>query len=368
MLQNSENITSKNRWHYIDLMKCIGMLFVIAYHSSTYSCSWMDTGEALSFLRYFFSTILSTCVPLFFFANGYLLLNKPFALKKHITKIVKIIFLTVLWGIIVIALLMPIENEYLSLGEFISYLWTWHQGWINYLWYMGALVCIYVFFPLLKTTFDADKRAFVCFTVICAILTFGNTFISDSASITLNIFKLYEGTGRVNFFSKFNPFRDICGYSFVYFCVGGLAHDAKERIEKISARKRISAATLVIVLSCFGLFVTGIFLSKFSGTTWDVVWNGYDTVFTFTNVIMLFVLSLSYKGECKLIRSIAENTLGIYFMHEVFIHLTRKYVINFPVFSTFIGCVIYAFAIMLLCLFVTKIMLKTPLIKWAVKL
>lgn len=77
---------STDRWNYIDLMEFIGIFFVLIYHSTTYSCSWIEDGTALSFLRYYLRTILSTCVPLFFFVNGYLLFNRSFNLKKHIIK------------------------------------------------------------------------------------------------------------------------------------------------------------------------------------------------------------------------------------------------------------------------------------------
>lgn len=263
---------------------------------------------------------------------------------------------------------MPIENNYLSLIDFVIYLLSNYEGLINHLWYMGALICIYIFFPLLKITFDSNKKIFVYFTIICAILTFGNVFIGNCASMMLNVFKLHNGIVSSNFFSIFNPFRGINGYTFVYFCVGGLAYELKEKIEKINKKKRILTATSILVFSCLGLFITGILLSNISGMIWDVVWYGYDTIFTFINVVMIFVLCLSYKGENKLIRSISSNTLGIYFMHVIFIRLTNKYVVQIPIIATFFGCIVYAFIIMIICLIITKLLLKIPLLKELVKL
>lgn len=94
-----------------------------------------------------------------------------------------------------------------------------------HLWYMGALVCIYILFPLLKVVFDNSRKVFIYFTVVCAILTFGNELINHFITILLNTAGLYEGIIDVNWFNDFNPFRNIFGYAFVYFCVGGLAHD-----------------------------------------------------------------------------------------------------------------------------------------------
>lgn len=368
MLQDCQNNTLKERWSHIDLMESIGIFFVLIYHSTTYSYSWIDNSSAVFYLRYFLRTILSTCVPIFFFTNGYLLLNRPFHLKKHIVKTVRIIVLTGLWGILALLLLMPIEGEFLSLREFIVYLWTWHQGWINYLWYMGALVCIYIFFPLLKNAFDTNKKVFIYFTITCSILTFGNVFIADCASILLNLLNMSSELGRANFFNMFNPFRGIYGYAFVYFCIGGLAHGCKEKIKKIDIRKRNTFAAIITILCCFGLFLTGIILSSNKSESWDVVWNGYDTIFTFINVIMIFTLCLSYHRRNRFIESVSMNTLGIYFIHEIFIHLTKRYIVQFPIFSTFVGCAFYAFMILVFCLIITKLIHRIPLIKYTLKL
>ena len=82
-MQDSYVDNQTERYHAIDIIKVLGLLFVILYHSATYQYDWLEDGQALFYFRYYFRTILSTCVPLFFFANGYLLLNKQFDLRKH---------------------------------------------------------------------------------------------------------------------------------------------------------------------------------------------------------------------------------------------------------------------------------------------
>lgn len=126
---------------------------------------------------------------------------------------------------ITLLFLKPIECDFSSVQETVVYFWTWVQEWFIHLWYMGALVCIYILFPLLKVVFDNSRKVFIYFTVVCAILTFGNELINHFITILLNTAGLYEGIIDVNWFNDFNPFRNIFGYAFVYFCVGGLAHD-----------------------------------------------------------------------------------------------------------------------------------------------
>ena len=362
MGENTEKL--KERWHYIDLMEFIGIFFVLMYHSTTYSYFSIGDTSKIAFFRYYLRTILLTCVPIFFFANGYLLLNRSFNLKRHIVKMIKIIFLTVLWAMIVVIL----SHENLSLRQFISYVWNIEQGGINYLWYMGALICIYVFFPLLKIAFDNNKKVFIYFTVVSAILTLGNTFIGYSISIVLNLLKIHNGLINTNWFNMFNPFRGIYGFAFVYFCVGGLSHQLKGKIEKVNIKKRVALSVLTILLSSLGLFITAILLSNITGQLWEIVWYGYDTIFTFVNTIAIFVLCLSYKGGSKFIRLISVNTLGIYFIHIIFRNLSRQYVVQIPIFTTFIGCAFYAFIIMLVSLIVTKILLKIPILKELVRI
>lgn len=153
-----------NRWHFIDAIETLSIIFVVLYHSTTYQYNWIENKGFILYFRYYLRTILSTGVPLFFMANGYLLFNRPFELKKHILKMIKIIILTTIWGGIGLLTIMQIEKQYFTVKEFFSNLFAWSPiGWINHMWYMGALVCIYVFFPILKYVFDNQKRIFYYF-------------------------------------------------------------------------------------------------------------------------------------------------------------------------------------------------------------
>lgn len=239
----------------IDLLECIAIFLVLLYHSTLYSSNILNEPTYLHYARYLFRTILSPGVSLFFFANGYLLFNKEFNLKKHIYKIMHLTILCGVWGIGKIVILMPIENEFLSLKEIIKALWQWKQGWINSLWFLGTLVCIYILFPLLKVAYDYNKKVFNYFIAVCAILTFGNVLLNEGATIFLTTI-LHRSTTLqgLNFFNIFNPFRGIYGYAFVYFCVGGCFYQIKDKILNIEPLKRNISTLLVMVASCICLW------------------------------------------------------------------------------------------------------------------
>ena len=100
---------------FVDIMECIGLLFVVMYHATTYNFNWLNNNSVLYFSRYFFNTIMATCVPIFFFVNGYLLFGKKLDLKKHIKKTIKFIILTIIWSTIGFMIIMVIEKHSFSI-------------------------------------------------------------------------------------------------------------------------------------------------------------------------------------------------------------------------------------------------------------
>lgn len=343
----------KRRFSYIDMIETIAICFVLLYHGTLFSYNFLEKATLARYVLYYLRTILSTCVPLFFFANGYLLFSRDFDLQKHIFKIVKLVILTIIWAVITLCILQVVRGHYFSIAEFIEALWFLKDGWINHLWYMGALICIYFFFPLLKNAYDTNIRMLFYFTTICTVFTIGNTSINQFGTVCANLFfgKSISIEG-VNFFNIFNPFRGIRGYSFVYFCIGGVAYYFQNKIDKISTRNRNTISLLAIFLSCLGLFVTGCCYSKIKGSLWDVVWNGYDTIFTLINVICIYVLSLNWKKDSRIIRAISSNTLGVYFIHGIIIVSLRPYIQNYeyllnPTFNLFFCGLILAVSLVI---------------------
>lgn len=355
------------RLFYIDLLEFLAMLFVLLYHSNICEIDIIKNSSVSIYLTYSSRAILSTGVPLFFFVNGYLLFNRGFELKKHIFKMIKLILLTGIWGGISLIVLMLIENEYMSIKDFLVALWTWKDGWINHLWFMGALICIYIFFPVLKNVYDTNKKIFVYFIVICAIMTFGNRVLNGIGTIFLNLGMDYKQELNMYFFNIFDPFRGIYGYTFVYFCVGGLMYIILPYLSKFNRVKINCCALLGICISTICLAGWGIYCSKITETVWDVVWNGYDTIFTFGNVIFIFVLCLNYKGDNakmrKVVNIISRNTIGIYFLHTLFIRLSVDYVKQFSFMCNLPGNLVYALLVMFICMIFILGLKKIPLLK-----
>lgn len=226
---------TKNRYHNIDIMKFFAIIFVIIYHSCYVNMSY---GSSIAgFLNYIFRPFIATGVPIFFFANGFLLIEKKFDLKKHLTKTFKLIVVTLVWGVINIVALMPLKNQYLTVKMVISYLWNWKSGWINHFWFMGALISIYFFYPLVKNAFDNNRKIFNYVVALCVVLVFGNLLLGMISTVYHYIFGGGAGFISKNYFNMFNPLSKV-GYVFTipYFLVGcyfgGNKELIKDKIEK----------------------------------------------------------------------------------------------------------------------------------------
>lgn len=351
------------RFDYIDLLKSIAILFVIIYHNECYNPSFIANEDNIFITS--IRAILATCVPLFFLVNGYLLFSKEFDLKKHTIKTIKLILITIIWGIITAFLILKIKNDSITVQVFFDTLLKMREGYVNHLWFMGALICIYLIFPVLKNVFDTNKKIFIWFVFICAIFTFGNKFLNAIWTIIGYSNGNLNYVTNLNFFHMFNPLRGIFGYTIVYFCIGGLLFEYMAKIKQI--RKRYLYSLIGIFISSIGLAYYGMFCSKVQGKTWDFVWNGYDTIFTFFNTLAIFILCLNYKTKNKIVKKviywISSNTLGIYILHMIFMQLTLGYVKYIPFLCNSFGNIIYALIVMTISLIGTIIIKKIPLIK-----
>lgn len=353
----------KERYAHIDLLESIAIFFVIIYHSRLYSSDIGNDTTLFKYLEYFFNTVLSTCVPLFFFVNGYLLFSKDINLKKHTLKIIRFIFITIVWSVFYLLFFLIIKGEPFSIRTIVFGVLNMNiKHGLNIMWFMGAMVCIYILYPALKSLFDLNRKAFVWFAIICAIFTFGivaGQQISDISTVLLN-----HRVSIVNhdLVKMFNPFKGIYGYSIVYFCFGGLIHTFEGKIRAITRLKRNTISAIGLFLSSGLLFLLGLFYTSFNNSTWDVVWYGYDTIFTFANVFFIYVLSLNYEKNYQMVKNISCNTLGIYFIHNIIVIYTKP-LLNISIFGNIPSTVCYALIVLAISLVISILIKRIPIIK-----
>ena len=358
-----QNTLNKSRYEFIDLLKAIAILFVVMYHGNNLRTNIVENQDVITYLNYFSTSILSICVPVFFFVNGALIFNRELDIKRHFIKIIHIVILVIIWGIITLLALMPIHNEYMSLFEFIKSIWKVKLNWNDHLWFLQALVILYIFYPLLKLAYDKEIKYLNFFLLIAFFMTFGNTFLSNAFKVLGIISGKSILMGNHNFFSDFNAFRGIYGYTFIYFILGGYFLKYKDKFQE---KKWVMIAAVTMAIGTVLLTLYGILMTNYQGTSYDLVWNGYDTIPTLVMVISIFILSLKYKAShlgSELIRCIGNNSLGIYFVHRIWGSLLIKYFIEIPYSDNVITNLIFAILTTLISLFTVLILKRIPIVK-----
>lgn len=366
------NINKAKRIDSIDLLESIAMFFVIVYHTkSDIPHNVLIEHSVVDSIDYCVRSILSTSVPLFFFCNGFLLFNRPFDLKKHLTKTLKLFGLALIWGALSAAFAQFVihSGEPVDIKEFVSTLVVIKLGWNIHIWYLQALIVLYLIFPLLKSSFDNSRPIFKYAVIMAFLIIMGCSFFSEIATVFLG-----KHIENKNILLGYNPITIRHSYSLLYFMVGGtigLYHDKLIGLFKKRMNLFLSCSLLVVICSSVLLGLYGIYVSRLDGNVWDNVWSGYGTIFTFSSVISLYVASLSYhskgNGVNRLIKIISCNTLGIYFLQDFYTEAFGKFCMPHlsacGLIDDYSEKIICCLLIMLLCLLTALLIKRIPILQ-----
>jgi peptidoglycan/LPS O-acetylase OafA/YrhL len=169
---------------------------------------------------------------------------------------------------------------------------------------------------------------------------------------------------NLDYFTGYNAFTGIYGYSIGYFILGGLSfyNRAWLNTKKIKYFSVFAIAGSMLLLSCYGIIA-----SKRQNEIWDIVWYGYDTIFTLINVVVLFVLTMNYRESGlwgKFIKTTGENSLGIYLVFILVGSFAFPYFLQFQFNSLIISNAVFAFIILIISLFIVLLLKKIPVLKY----
>ena len=361
---------ASDRIPYIDLLETVAMLFVIAYHLSNYSYKFLEEPGLLPVIQYYLRSCLVCCVPLFLTVNGYLLFRHDLNLKKHLLKTLRYALVTLFWAVIT---LLDYNRAYgisSGLRQFFTDLLTWRGG-VIHLWYMGALVIIYLIFPVLKLVYDNDRRLLLYVAAMVAVFTFGNRLLN----YVWTIYQGFRGVRQVwatnyNFFSMFNPVQSIPAYTLVYFCLGAYLPDFLGWLEQFP-RKRVNlTASLGLALLCGVHMVFFWLIWRSMVNYYCPIWYGYETLSGGLITLCMAVLLANYRGEnpkfAKVLKWISVNTLGVYFIHMAVIYPWKEQLCAIKPLYNLPCNLICAALVLALCTAITALLKKIPLIRYLV--
>lgn len=369
---NNNSIKNTKRIDNIDLLESIAMFFVIVYHThSDIPHNVLAEHSVVDNINYCVRSILSTCVPLFFFCNGFLLFNRPFSLKKHLTKTFKMFVLSLVWGFLSasFSLFVIHRGEVVNFKEFVSILLHLKIGWNNHIWYLQALIVLYLLFPFLKNSFDYARYVFKYAVIMAFVIILGCNLFSEIGTIFLG-----KHIENINFLGPYNPIRFGHGHSLMYFLIGGTVGCYHEKLLSLLSKRMnllLPCSLLAIICASILLGLYGIYVSKLDGIVWDNVWFGYGTIFTLLSVLFFYIASLSYHSKQNwfnfIVRIVSCNTLGIYFLQDFYTKMfgkfCRPYLSTLGLIDDYVEKIMCCLIIMLLCLLTTLAIKRIPIVK-----
>lgn len=358
----------KQRLYFLDLLKTISIFIVCWDH---YNCLQIDCFKNPSFstfYNYFIHGIVVICVCLFLLVNGYLYLNAEYDIKKHIKKTLKLLFLFVFWDAALVLIVGSILGHHYNLAWFFNSVAFLELHTSNHLWFLQALFVIYLFFPIIKESYDKEnKSSFYWFFAIISLFTFGGVIFNNIA----NVYQFFIGAdkfhGDFNFLPGLNPFSGFFAYTLVYFLIGGILKRYEEQKEKYKKFFNPKLLVSVFLASTLALTAYGMMMSRVNHSLYDTVSPQLNSVMALVMSLSVFFLcsNLKYENEKinNFLKLVGSNTLGIFVIHRIPGAFFMKYFSLFPHNDNFIANWLFAAFIMLVSLGMVLVIKKIPLLK-----
>lgn len=357
IIRNEMN--NRKRYDHIDLLKCIAIFMVITLHVPLYFTDFIKTQNTENFIQYSFR-LISEGVLIFIFVNGFLIINKPFDLKKHIKKIIKVFFIMIFWGIINVIVFSLIRNEDLSVNKIIketlnlkfTHLYSGH------LWFLQSLICLYIFFPIIKIVHDSNKKVYNYLAITVIFFSVGINFLNSICQLICKLSNIENLSAMIlNNFNKINPY--INNMFLCYFILGGIVFEKKNIFEN---KRNVFYIVMLGLLSWIIAIAFGYTMSKLNNKTYTENFN-YNQIYLVVTIIGLYALSTLYINKNnnilnRFITSVGKNTMGIYLIHCILLEILKKYINIWN--ASFFQRLVISFDILIISWLISIIIAKIP--------
>lgn len=340
---------------WIDLLRVVAMFGVVLLHAAA-SVLYQYGKIPMSYwwTANIYYTVFIVCVPLFFMISGYLLLEKSEKISFFITKrITKVVIPLVIWSIVYLIWQKIVIVDFdISFRSFYSII---NSPTYYHLWFIYALVGVYIFIPILRIFIQNSSESIKYYFVII-------WFFSESI---LSLFEKITGLERQVDFITISGF---VGYFVLGYIIGHL--NISKKLFNISKIILI----LTYVFTAYGIY----FLSTRNGT-----FNNYFYGYLGSNIIFLSVIFFilfkyafqdskvfNYKLGVKIIHKLSSASLGIFLIHPIFLYHLNNQGFGFSLSATSGNPILFipitAIVTFLLSFFVIRILQKIPVIKYCV--
>ena len=365
MIRNQMN--NRKRYDNIDLLKFIAIFMVITLHVPLYFTDFIKTQNIENFIQFSF-ILISEGVLIFIFVNGFLIINKPFDLKKHIKKVIKVFFIMIFWGIINVIVFSLIRNETLSINKIIketlnlkfTHLYSGH------LWFLQNLISLYIFFPIIKIVHDSNKKVYNYLAITMIFFSVGINFLNSICQLICKLSNIENLSAMIlNNFNKINPY--INNMFLCYFIIGGIVFEKKNIFEN---KKNVFYAVMLGLISWIIAIAFGYTMSKLNNKTYTENFN-YNQIYLIITIIGLYALSTLYINKNnnllnRFITSVGKNTMGIYLIHCIILEILKKYINIWN--ASFFQRFVISFDVLIISWLISIMIMKIPKVNKILKI
>lgn len=350
-LTTDRPVMENSHIEYIEVLRVLSMFSVVFLHVAAGSLRG-NYGSAVWHFSNILTSIMSTAVPIFFMISGALLMNSKKTLsiettfKKRLPKVL-IPFLAWSFGAVAYYLLVNyVITGNLDTGSAVGRIKNMPgQATTVHLWFMYALIPLYIISPLLKKLVDSLTRELVLYMMVLW-LVFSSLLPTAAAFLPAK----YQPLLTLN--SSYN-LNFMTGY-IGYFLAGYYLMRSEKRISK-----KILAAIITVdtALIAAGTWIKTVEIEKYSE-----FFKSYSRIFTLvlSVAIFLFVKELfaqkSLKGRLKnIFRTLSALSFGVYLVHNLLVDLISRKVALWPASS--LGTMLMSYgAVLLASIFCTVIL------------
>lgn len=313
-----------------DLMESIAILMACSLHYPLFPIG--------SFPSEIWQLLCMGAVPTFFMINGYLLFSKPYSPKRHLKRVLNVVKGILFWKTLIFLIFLPMKTfdvvsvtpaaivNYFLTADTLGNLPAAH------IWFMYALLSIYILFPLFKFAYDCGKSNPIVFLIAMGIvlIPFGKDIdwiiVAIGGNAASNAGAAINVSGPIASLFPFGPW----GMYLVFFLMGPFIWPRIDRLARSMGSFKFALASLV----CLSISLLIALMQDFvyhGSFCWagEVIPDQYKHMATIGVAISLLSLSraipLSGMAE-RVVSFFSRNTITIYYAHmPILFFLTIEY-------------------------------------------
>ncbi|MBQ6841308.1 MAG: acyltransferase family protein [Bacilli bacterium] len=326
----------------LDTLRVLSMFLVIVIHVANYYCRAFSQISSLSYFgAVIFNAIARVSVPIFFMISGALLLSKEYDEKKNFQRIKKMIITLTIFTIVYL-----LWDKFYMHKEFTNYIGLLTSPERSMLWFMYAIIAIYIALPFIKCMTDnmnekLDKSFIVLWMLFNGVVYLLNLFVDLDVKYLVPIL---SGT-----------------YYLGYFIAGYLIYKYKDVI----ASKKNNILWIIVLVLSLTATIGFTYVRSLDFNRYYDNFLAYRSIFVILSSLSIFLLiyfNLPNK-KIKLVSFVSPYSFGVYLVHGIILNFLMEDILSYIKINSFIGIPICVIILSIFSVIVVALLKKVPVLK-----